>query len=494
VLTRIERLFRDALARDRMVRRGERVLVAVSGGPDSTALLSLFVRAASNLGVTLHVAHLDHGWRASSARDAEFVRRLALRFGIPVTVGHVDPAAWKRSRARRAPGERRQSSLEARARTLRQRFLRATAAQVGATRIALGHTLDDQAETLLLRLLRGSGARGLAGIHPVVDGLFIRPLLGARRADILSYLKTRRLTWRRDPTNRDLRLTRNRIRHRLLPLLEKSFNAAAVPTLARAATLMRDEDAWMEDLTRAAFERCVRPSGPASAPGSADAASKGAASIVVALDAVTLEAMPVALQRRVVRLALRTVRGHLRGLGFRHVEQALLMARRSAPGGADLPGGLRLRRTASRLDVRRAEAGAATRGAAAICREALCPVPGEVAVPDFGLRLKARWLEAGDPLPEPGPDRALLDADRIEAPLLVRPRRPGDRFVPLGGPGTRRLKSFLIDRKVPVDARGRIPLVVSGERIAWVVGHRIDDRFKITPRTRRVLVLEKETR
>jgi tRNA(Ile)-lysidine synthase len=495
VLTRIERLFRDALARDRMVRRGERVLVAVSGGPDSTALLSLFVRSAPELGVTLHVAHLDHGWRASSARDAEFVRRLALRFGIPVTVGHVDPAAWKATSARPPAGERRQSSLEARARTLRQRFLRATAAQVGATRIALGHTLDDQAETLLLRLLRGSGARGLAGIHPVVDGLFIRPLLGARRADILSYLKARRLTWRRDPTNRDLRLTRNRVRHRLLPLLERSFNAAAVPTLARAATLLRDEDAWMEDLARAAFERCVRPSsGAAADPGEAGAASKGAGSKVVSLDAVTLEAMPAALQRRVVRLAFKTVRGHLRGLGFRHVEQALLLTRRPAPGGADLPGGLRLRRTASRLEIRRAEAGAATRHAAASCREALCPVPGEVSVPDFGLRLRARCLEAGDPLPEPGPDRALLDADRIEAPLLVRPRRPGDRFVPLGGPGTRRLKSFLIDRKVPVDARGHIPLVVSGERIAWVVGHRIDDRFKITPRTRRVLVLEKETR
>jgi tRNA(Ile)-lysidine synthase len=466
-----------------MVRRGERVLVAVSGGPDSTALLSLFVRAAPDLGVTLHVAHLDHGWRASSARDAEFVRRLALRFRIPVTVGHIDPAAWKATPARRPAGERRQSSLEARARTLRQRFLRSTAEQVGATRIALGHTLDDQAETLLLRLLRGSGARGLAGIHPVVDGLFIRPLLGAPRIAILSYLKARRLTWRRDPTNRDLRFTRNRVRHRLLPLLEKSFNAAAVPTLARAATLLRDEDAWMEELARAAFERCVRPSSGAAA-----------ASKAVVLDAVTLEAMPEALKRRVVRRAFKEVRGHLRGIGFRHVELALLLARRSAPGGADLPGGLRLRRTAARLEFRRVDAGTTTRHVGATCREALCPVPGEVTVPDFGLRLRARCLEAGDPLPPPGPDRALLDADRIEAPLLVRPRRPGDRFVPLGGPGTRRLKSFLIDRKVPVDARGRIPLVVSGDTIAWVVGHRIDDRFKITPRTRRVLVLEKETR
>jgi tRNA(Ile)-lysidine synthase len=462
VLTGIERQFRQALGRHDMVRRGDRVLLAVSGGPDSTALLSLFARAARELDLSLHVAHLDHGWRASSARDAEFVRRLALRCRIPVTVGHVDPAEWKR-----------RSSLEARARTLRRRFLRATAEQVGATRIALGHTMDDQAETLLLHLLRGSGARGLGAIHPVAERVFIRPLLEVRRSAILSYLKARRLTFRRDPTNRDLRHTRNRIRQRLLPLLEKDFNAAAVTTLSRTAELLRDEDAWMEALGREAFDAC--------AVASPDHLS---------LDAAALGSMPVALRRRVVRFAFGIARGHLRGLGLRHVEQALELTRRSGPGGADLPGGLRLRRTADRLEIR----ASGTRPTPAPCREALCPVPGAVSVPDLGLRLKARLVEASEHLPEPGPDRALLDADQVETPLLVRPRRPGDRFVPLGGPGTRRLKSFLIDRKVPLDARGRIPLVVSGERIAWVVGHRIDDRFKITPRTRRVLVLEKETR
>jgi tRNA(Ile)-lysidine synthase len=451
-----------------MVRKGDRVLLAVSGGPDSTALLALFAAAAKDLGLALHVAHLDHGWRRSSARDAEFVRRLAIRLKIPVTVGHVDAAEWGALAREREAGGRRQSSLEARARTLRRRFLRATAEQVGATRIALGHTMDDQAETLLLHLLRGSGARGLGAIHPVAEGLFIRPLLGVRRAAILSYLKTRRLAWRSDPTNRDLRLTRNRIRRRLLPILEKSFNIAAVPILARAAALLRDEDAWMDVLAREAFDRCAVVAGDR-----------------VTLDTARLEAMPAALQRRVVRLTFRTVRGHLRGLGFRHVERA----RGLISGGLDFPGGLRVTRSNGRLEIH-----AAGKRATSGCREALCPVPGEVAVPDLGIRLRARCLGASEALPEPGPDRALLDADRIEAPLLVRPRRPGDRFVPLGGPGTRRLKSFLIDRKVPVDARGHIPLVVSGERIAWVVGHRIDDRFKITPRTRRVLVLEKETR
>jgi tRNA(Ile)-lysidine synthase len=182
------------------------------------------------------------------------------------------------------------------------------------------------------------------------------------------------------------------------------------------------------------------------------------------------------------------------------VDAALGLLSRGGARGLDLPGGLRVRR---RNDTIQFLAGAEAPGrregpppaeAGAACREALCPVPGAVSLPDLGLRLTARLARPGEKVPPPGPERALLDADRVKGPLVVRPRRPGDRFVPQGGPGTRRLKSFLIDRKVPVDERGRIPLVLSGERIAWVVGHRIDDRFKITPATRRVLVLEKETR
>lgn len=484
----IDSLFLEALERERMVRPGGRVLLAVSGGSDSMALLALFARHAADLGVDLHVAHLDHGWRAASARDAEFVRKHALRLGLPVTVGHVDAAAWKRAAPatsgdsrRGAPG-RRQSSLEARARTIRNRFLRATARQVGADRIALGHTMDDQAESLLMRLLRGSGTRGLGGIHPVVDGLFIRPLLGARRSDLRAWLRRRGLRWREDPTNRDVRLMRNRVRRRLVPILEKEFNPAAVPGLARAAAVLREEERWMDLMAGKAFETAA-----ALTPER------------VSLDAAALATMPVALRRRLVRGAIETARGHLRGVGLRHVEQTLALLGRPGTRRIDLPSGLRVSSDGRRLTFEvaaQAASGEAGRGAARprACREALCPVPGAVSLPDFGMRLVARLAAPGARVPAPGPDRALLDADRIATPLVVRPRRPGDRFVPQGAPGTRRLKSFLIDRKVPVDERGRIPLVLSGERIAWVVGHRIDDRFKITPATRRVLVLTKETR
>ena len=481
----IDSLFLETLGRERMVRPGGRVLVAVSGGSDSMALLTLFARHAADLRIELHVAHLDHGWRgATSARDAEFVRTRALQLGLPVTVGHVDAAAWKRAARRTTPSRRgtagrRQSSLEARARTIRARFLRATARQVGADRIALGHTLDDQAESVLMRLLRGSGARGLGGIHPVVDRLFIRPLLGARRADLRAWLRRRGVRWREDATNLDLTLTRNRVRRRLVPILEKEFNPRAVPALARAAALLREDERWMDRMAGEAF-----------------AAAATIAAGRVSLDAAALGGMPEALRRRVVRRAIEAARGSLRGIGARHAEQALALLGRPGTRSLHLPSGLRVRSNGRRLSFEAAASNAsdvhpeAAPGRA--CREALCPVPGAVRLPDFGMRLVARLAAPGEPVPAPGPDRALLDADRVAAPLVVRPRRPGDRFHPQGAPGTRRLKAFLIDRKVPVDERGRIPLVLSGEKIAWVVGHRIDDRFKITPATRRVLVLEKK--
>jgi tRNA(Ile)-lysidine synthase len=483
----IERQFFATLARHDMLRPGDRVLVAVSGGPDSTALLTLFRRAASRLGVELHVAHLDHGWRGrGSARDAEFVRRLALRMGLPVTIGHAGDRA--------TPGPaRRQSSREAIGRALRLRFLMETAGAVGAARVALGHTLDDQAESLLMRLLRGSGTRGLAGTYPVVDGLFIRPLLDVRRTEIVRYLRSRGQTYRVDPTNRDTTLTRNRVRRRLIPLLEREFNPAATEVLARSAGLLRDEEAWMDDLSRAAFQSVatIEPGG-------------------VSLAAPSLLAMPRALARRVLRRAVETVRGHLLGLDFRHVEEMERLLDRPGLASIDLPGGLRVVQRPGTLRLESAATGGRAahpaRGSAARrsrtgdgaaaggCREAVCPIPGSVDLPGLGLALRARIVAPEDPAVAPGPDRACLDADLLPGPLLVRPRRPGDRFVPLGGPGTRKVKSFLIDRKIPVAERGRIPLVLENGRVAWIVGHRIDDRFKVTPATRRILVLEKETR
>jgi tRNA(Ile)-lysidine synthase len=479
----IEKTIRHTMTRHGMLRRGDRVLVAASGGPDSTALLAILSLLAPRIGVQIHVAHLNHGWRGrASDADAEFVRRLALRLGAPVTVGVVDPGEWTRK-------VRRQSSLEARARVVRRRFLVETARDVGATRIALGHTRDDQAESFLLRLLRGSGTRGLAAIYPVVDDLFIRPLLDVRRREVIAYLKRRRLRYRVDATNRDPRFRRIRVRRSLIPRLERDFNPEAVEALAGAAALLRDEDALLSELAASAYSRLARPREDG-----------------VVLPAAGLLDLPPALSRRVVRLGCLAARGHLLGITLRHVEEILEVASRRQGGALDLPGRLRAVVRHGDLTLRSGARGSAPLDDPEIapCQEALCPVPGAVALPGFGMRLVARLVDrapgegsaGGDEAKAlgAGPGRACLDADRVAGPLLIRPRRPGDCFLPLGAPGTRRVKTFLIDRKVPVDDRGRIPLVLSGERIAWVVGHQIDERFKVTSRTRRILVLDKEPR
>jgi len=473
----VERQARRTIARYDMLRPRERVLVAVSGGPDSTALLSVLHRLAPEMKLDLHVAHLDHGWRGrASARDAEFVRRMATRMRLPVTVGHLGPRVWQTR-------EGRQSSREARARELRQSFLLETAREIGAQKVALGHTRDDQAESLLLRLLRGSGPRGLAGTYPVVDGVIIRPLIDVRRREIMAYLRERRLSYRMDATNRDLSLTRNRARRRLIPLLEREFNPNVVEALAHAADLLRDEDGFLGELAANKYREIATRRGES-----------------VVLEGRALQELPVPIKRRILRLALAEARGDLRRIALQHVERSLsLLDERRRRGHVSLPGGTAVDMQGDQLRIARrpAEEGAAPAGEGASPREALCPVPGEVVLPGFGLRLKASVVpreQVDLDFRTAGRARAYLDADLMPGPLLIRPRRPGDRFVPLGSPGTRKVKAFLIDRKVPVDERGRIPLVLSGDRIAWVMDHEIDDRFKITETTRRVLVLEKTSR
>jgi tRNA(Ile)-lysidine synthase len=402
---------------------------------------------------------------------------MAIRRELPVTVGRVSPSTSSKRAGR-------QSSREARARLLRIRFLTEIARQIGAQRIALGHTRDDQAESFLLRLIRGSGARGLAGIYPVVDGLLIRPLIEVRRHDIVAYLKTKRLRYHIDESNRDITLSRNRVRWRLLPLLERQFNPAIVEILAQTADLLRDEDGYLDVVAREEYGRIELKQ-----------------RTTVALDVTALQALPLAIRRRVLRLALTSARGDLRRITQPHVERSLeLLESPNGRGSVSLPEGCLVSREGPVLRVLRSapgEPGTDRRFEGPGIGPALCPVPGEVPLAGLGLRLRARVVarhRLSSSLKSGGRDRAFLDADLMPGPLLIRGRRPGDRFVPMGGPGTRKVKSFLIDRKVNVDDRERIPLVLSGDRIAWVVGYAIDERFKVTPTTRRILVLEKEPR
>jgi tRNA(Ile)-lysidine synthase len=447
---------------------GTSVLVAVSGGADSVCLLDLFHRLREDSPFPLAVAHLNHALRgAASDRDEEFTASLAARLGLPFHSRKLPAGSLETS----AEG------LEAAARRARFAFLEEVARKTGSERVALGHTRDDQAETFLLRLVRGAGTRGLAGIYPIVAGLFIRPLLGVSRSEVEACLGEQLLPWCLDASNADMGHTRNRIRARLLPLLREEFNPEIASVLARTAEILREEEAYLDETTRRLADRLLKrdPSG-----------------LTLSIPAARL--LPPALRRRLLRLAFQQVaEGNAPAAppGFDSVDAMEALVREGRHGAAvTLGSGREARVLYSDLLLQDGTP------SAALETEVPLPIPGEATLPGLGLRLRAREVEASsipDPRSAAMADRVLLDAEALPGPLVVRARRAGDAFRPLGCSGESKLKSYLIDRKIPRPARGRVPLVVSGSRIAWVVGFQIDDRCKVTPETRRILVLSKET-
>jgi tRNA(Ile)-lysidine synthase len=442
VATFLARVEATVTARD-MLKGGERVVAAVSGGPDSLAMLHALARLAPRLDLSLHVAHLDHRLRPGSAADAAAVARAARRLGLPATVRAADGAG-------RPPGR----SPEEAARERRYAFLEEVADRVGADRIATGHTMDDQAETVLMRVLAGTGTRGLGGIPPV-RGRVIRPLIDVRREEVEAFLRALRVRPRRDPTNADPAFLRNAIRLELLPLLRERFNRRVVEALARLADVARDEDALLEELVADAVQ--LEPVGEE-----------------LRLRVEDLLALPPALARRALR--------RLAPLDAAHTERVLALARAGATGQeASLPGGLNARLEYGWLVVGRASPRPAPAAPVALL------LPGVTDLPLWSMRIGA-WVTETAPSAWPDGRRAcVLDGDRARPPLAVRPPRPGDRFRPLGMAGAKKLGDFFTDAKVPRDARARTPLVTSRGAIAWVIGHRPDDRFKVTRRTRRFL-------
>lgn len=442
---------------------GERVLVAVSGGPDSLALLDVLYRLRGTLGIELSVAHLNHLLRGrEAAADAAYVARLAERYGLPLILEECNVRdAWRE----------RGGSLQAVAREMRYRFFERAAEETGAARVALGHQADDQAETIVFNFLRGTGIAGLAGIPPVRDR-YVRPLLAERRRTIEAYCRERGLVPRTDASNVKPVYTRNRLRLELIPHLEREYNPNLVPTLLRMAEVLREEDALLDAEASRALAAVMRASDDEGG---------------VALERRPLLELPPALQRRVVRGAWEALPGGAE-LPFDHVQRVLDLARRPRGGGrVELPGGARLTREGDRLVLRRGD------GEVPVPFSYPLAMPGETAVPEAGMVIIATMTEAADSLPDPrllAPRGTVLDLDRLVLPLTVRSRRPGDVFRPSGG-GTVKLKKFLIDAKVPRGARDAIPLIVDAEGcIAWVAGLRTAEFCRLTPRTRYALILE----
>jgi tRNA(Ile)-lysidine synthase len=390
------------IRRRKLLRREDRVLVALSGGPDSTALLAALaaLRDRGEL-AALTALHVDHGLRDGS-EDAACAAAACAALGVPLRSVKVVVG----------PG-----NLQASARRARYAALEAEADRVGATRIATGHTRTDQAETVLLRLLRGAGARGLAAIPPR-RGRVVRPLIDRARAEGLAFLAELGLAWRDDPTNATPRFARNRLRLALWPAV-LALAPAAERALARAADLARDDE---RALSRLARERA----------GSGED-----------VDAAALGRAPVAVRRRVVRRLWRAAGGEAAALEAGHVEAVLALVRRGRPGRVALPGGLEGVFRYGRLGVERPPAGAAPFPPVEV------PGPGRYEVASRGLHVEVGAARTAE----------------VPWPLALRTRRPGDRFRPSGGRGSKKLKGWLIDRKVPRERRDGLLVLAAGERV-----------------------------
>ena len=429
-----------------MLEGGETLVIGVSGGADSVALLHVLLRLAPDLALRLHVLHVDHGLREDSARDGEFVRALGIRLGVPVDI----------VRARVAAG-----SIEAAARAARHGALEAAAVRVGAARIALGHTADDQAETLIMRLLEGTGVRGLAGIPPV-RGRLIRPLIESRHQDAVTTLTAAGLPWIEDPSNRDVRFFRNRVRHALMPRLVEASGGDVVGNLGRLARRAREAIDALDHVAAAELERLAH-------------VEHGA----LVLPRSALGALPRPVAAEVLRAAAARLgsRAPLRAWGHRGLRRVLASAPPRRPFRL---GGVVVEVSGDRVRV------GVTRAPALAPRD--LPVPGRVELPEIGRALEAVVVAAADYAVPRERDRVAFDAAGLPPRLVVRPRRRGDRFRPFGG-GDRRLKSFLIDAKVARWERDRLPLVDAGHDIVWVAGLRRGAAAPVTAHTDSVVEL-----
>ncbi len=460
---------RDFIQEHNLFSAGDRLVVAVSGGGDSVCLLHILVQWRKELGVELHVAHLNHQLRgAESDSDAGYVSDLARRLDVLATIERRDVAAYR---------DQKGISLEEAAREVRYSFLAEVARAIGASKVVVGHTRDDHIETILMHLLRGAGTAGLCGLQPSSvlpygenSGQLevVRPLLELSRQETLDYCQRYNLAPRSDSSNVSPSFLRNRVRLELLPVL-RSYNPGIDKALLRLADIAGDDVSFIEKQASLLWKKLASEEDD-----------------MIYLDMSQMVALPRAMQRQIFRRAVRQLRGNLKDVEADHIEAMVGFLSKPAGKKLCLPDGLTLSIEYGRLVLASAQA-------------SICPlpplkgissikIPGETDLP--GWRVRADII--GQVVSDEDGLAASFDLNRVGKELTVRQRRPGDRFQPLGMSQTKKLQDFMVDSRIPGSWRDRVPLICSPEQILWVVGWRIDDRAKVTENTKDILRLQFE--
>lgn len=478
-------VIRQADATHQLFEVGETLVVGVSGGADSVALLDALRAYAPQKGLRLHLAHLDHMLREGGVVDAAWVNQLAADWDLPATVFARDVGRFAARLGR---------SVEDAARTARYAFMARVAAEQGARSVVVAHHADDQAETVLMNFLRGTGLDGLKGMTPISDypldatailavedlrppadlawpPRLIRPLLAIGRQAVREQLRARGLEAREDESNRDPSFLRNRLRHELLPRLEV-YNPRLREALTRNARAIAGDLDFVEQAVDAAWQAGVE---------------RGPGRVHVPL--AVWRGLHPAIQRRLLRRAVLHLGASTRELGLDPIEAARELVA-SGAGEMPLPGGLRLRVGPTGFDL-------APGGLASIPPPPAGPemrlleVPGDTAWPGgWTITAELRDRRPGEPLVGRDPWRAAVDAERLVGPLALRGREPGDRMQPLGMGGRHKsLQDLFVDAQVPREARETWPILMDGPRVLWVPGLRLDERARLGPSARRLLVL-----
>jgi tRNA(Ile)-lysidine synthase len=442
-----------------LLKQNENVVVALSGGPDSTALVITLSQIAPAMGLQLIVAHFNHGLRGHDAdEDERFARRLTKKLGLSFVCRKMDQKAVIKGR-----------SPEEIYRRERYFFFDEVAKSNHAHKIALGHNLQDQAETVLLHLLRGSGLEGLKGIMPMRDGKYIRPLIGTSREEIITFLNEAGIAYRQDISNESNLYLRNKIRLELLPYLKKEFNPRIDEALAQMAEILREDNNFIKEYVNKALK--------------STRIKKQKNRVVLNIQYINL--LPIAIQRRLFKELLENFNVEKNGITFLHINALNnLLFNPESGKKICLPFGIEARREYENLILERA-------GDYSKQMEYSYQVeiPGSIYLPERNLTVHLRVLKKKK-IEFNVKNKNYFDLDRIRFPLILRNRREGDWFQPLGMSGRQKLKSLFIDHKIPQRKRHEIMVLADQRAVIWIENMHLNDQVKITPETKNVLELE----
>jgi len=448
---------KEAIQRHNLFSREEKILIAFSGGVDSTALLHLLRELQEEWPILLALGHFNHKLRQNAENEELFVRNAAEKLDLPLFVGSEDVRVY---------AVEHKLNIEEAGRKLRYGFLKDTTTKHGFSKIATGHTLNDQAETFFMRLFRGSGLSGLSGIYPVVDDLIIRPLLYIKREEITAYLNSIKAEFQVDESNLDKRFLRNRVRSELLPYILKEFDPHLISRIEKVSSLFQEDDFVLKELAKEKLQKAVQRSEEQ-----------------IFLDLNVLSTLPVGLARRVTRAFIAEIKGDLRKISFEDIESVLDLAE-----GKEYPltKNCFLRREQHRVFCPQSDL-------EVMSYELLWTGENPLVIKDLGMSFSGMEM--------PGVPKdwkfdnykgACLDLGKLQFPLMVRSRREGDRYQPLGSSGRKKLKEIMRAKKIPLRERNKRPVFLSAGEIVWIYGLPVAEKFKIVQETKDIFCISLE--